>query len=61
VATCEIFDPATNAFSETTPMSEVRTGAIAVALLDGSVLVCGGTDGNIFGAIPAITSCDRYR
>ena len=55
--TCEIFDSAASTFTEATPMSAVRWGGMAVALLDGSVLVCGGK-----GGLPdAVSSCDRYR
>jgi N-acetylneuraminic acid mutarotase len=41
----EVFDPATNGWSPTSPMSTYRLGQTATLLRDGRVLVAGGTDG----------------
>lgn len=42
LASAEVFDPGTNAFSATGPMEQGRGGHIAAALADGRVLVAGG-------------------
>lgn len=42
----EIFDPATNRWTATSPMPVARSGGAAVLLDDGSVLVVGGAFGN---------------
>ena len=42
LASAEIFDPATGAWSPTAPMPEPRGGASAARLSDGSVLLVGG-------------------
>jgi hypothetical protein len=41
----EIFDPATNRWSATAPMSRYRLGQTTTLMRDGRVLVTGGTDG----------------
>jgi hypothetical protein len=45
MATAELFDPATGAWSQTGPMTFARTGAPAVTLADGRVLVVGSEGG----------------
>lgn len=43
LAAAELFDPATNRFTRTGPMTAARTGQAAVRLLDGRVLLAGGS------------------
>ena len=43
LATAELFDPATGTWSETGPMTFARTGAAAVTLADGRVLIFGSS------------------
>ncbi len=43
--TAEIFDPHTNTWAATPPSLKRRTGAAAVEVSSGRVLVCGGNDG----------------
>jgi hypothetical protein len=42
----EVFDPKTERFSPTGPMSTPRTGSAAIGIQDGRVLVFGGLDSN---------------
>jgi hypothetical protein len=42
VTSSEVFDPATGAWSETTPLPEARCGASGLTLRDGRLLVTGG-------------------
>ena len=46
LASCEIYDPATDAWTSATAMSQFRAGSTANLLPDGRVLVAGGTKGN---------------
>src|SRR5262249_38710886 len=53
-ATCEIFDPATDSFVPAASMSSPRAGHAATTLVDGRVLVTGGTStfaGTVIGPI----------
>jgi hypothetical protein len=54
--TTQLFDPATEMWSASTPLDEARQGATAVLLGDGRVLVLGGigTVGN------ALSSAEAY-
>ena len=54
----EIYDPATGAFSRTGDMNYAHTGHTATLLLDGSVLVTGGSTGYPFYTNP--TSAEVY-
>jgi len=44
--TCEIYDPATGAWTATANMSKFRAGSTSFVLPDGRVMVAGGTEGN---------------
>ena len=44
--TCEIYDPATGAWTVTANMSKFRAGSNSFVMPDGRVLVAGGTEGN---------------
>ena len=46
MATVEIFDPATGAWTKADPMRYARYGAIAVTLADGRILVAGTEHGD---------------
>jgi hypothetical protein len=52
----ELFDPVTGTFSPTDPMARPRSGAVAVGLADGSVLVAGGEDID-----PSFVTAEVYR
>jgi hypothetical protein len=55
LATAELYDPATGAFSATGGMTAARSGASATLLLDGRVLIAGGFDGG-----SALSSAELY-
>ena len=55
VATAEIFDPKTSAWSAATPMLQARTYPATVTLPDGSVLVVGGSRDGL-----PLDSAERY-
>ncbi len=44
LASAEVYDPATNEWTPTTPMPQARGGAVGALLSDGSVLVVGGDE-----------------
>lgn len=44
--TCEIYDPATGAWTATPNMAKFRAGSTSFVMADGRVLVAGGTEGN---------------
>jgi serine protease inhibitor len=47
IAEAEIYDPATNTWTVTTPLPEPRERAVAVTLADGSILLVGGDRGYV--------------
>lgn len=63
LASCEVFDPATNTVSSAASMSRARAGHTATLLKDGRVLVTGGSSSlaDLASAILGITqSCEIY-
>ncbi len=61
LATAEIYDPATNAWTETAgPMNEARRSHAATLLHDGRVLVTGGGSGVATTSSPAIQSAEIF-
>jgi hypothetical protein len=57
-ATAEIFDPGTGAWTLTASLPTPRDQHVALSLVDGSVLVCGGEKG--FLSFNHLSSCDMY-
>lgn len=59
LASAELYDPATNRWSPTGPMTTARTGHAATLLADGDVLATGGV-GNGNGDSTYLASAERY-
>ncbi len=55
LSSCELYDPATGAWSATASLSTVRTGLGAIVLGNGDVLAIGGSNGSA-----CLTSCELY-
>ena len=55
IASCEVYNPATNAFTAVASMNNVRAGHAAVTLADGRVMVAGGTN-NYVDLTTAVTN-----
>ena len=62
VASAELFDPARGTWAITGELADARYGHVAVLLPDATVLVAGGTNGDLAGPISSgtITSAERY-
>jgi hypothetical protein len=62
LATAELFDPATGTWSLTSPLNFARSGAAAVTLADGRILVVGsvGTEGSVTVDDRAFDSAEIY-
>jgi hypothetical protein len=63
MASAELYDPSTGTWIETASLSEARQGHRAILLLDGTVLVMGGTGSEdpATGAIgPNLASAELY-
>ena len=58
LASSEIFDPATNAFSAEASMSLTRSGHAGVALADGSVLAISGN--TVASYVAGTATCERF-
>jgi hypothetical protein len=55
IASCEVYNPTTNAFTPVASMNNIRAGHAAVTLADGRVMVAGGTN-NYTDLTTAITN-----
>jgi hypothetical protein len=58
LASAEVYDPVTGAFSSTSPMAAVRTKFTATLLPNGRVLIAGGASGGFNG--PSTNSAELY-
>lgn len=58
VATAEVYDPATNAFTAVGDLPDPRGGFATALLPDGKVLVCGGGDGTATAAASVFDPAD---
>jgi hypothetical protein len=58
--TAELYDPASRSWSATGSLAGFRKGHDAVLLLDGTVLVAGGTDGPTSQGWHWLTTAERY-
>lgn len=58
--TAELYDPDTGEWTETTPMTDARTGHAAVLLGNGQVLVCGGAVPVAEREMAPLAFCELY-